>query len=203
MEKLYTNVEGIGWLCAVVDVVFPGVGWVAVSGCEEVKLRVFAPEWMYVGLRRPLLTNEQYRNRRRYVGIPHRVPNKLKASRKRALLEQRQPLPALGNANAQKPRESWWARLIAEEKVALLEAGSPEAMLDAGADVMGAPRLLPGWARQREQKEYRREHKRNKERRRAMHEARALRQLAEGAAAAENIVGVGQLLDGLERAEVG
>jgi len=71
VQKFVAELDGIGSRSSVVDVVFPGVGWIAITGSGRFKIRATAPEWMKVGLRQPLCLFETWTNyRKNYLGIP-------------------------------------------------------------------------------------------------------------------------------------
>jgi len=55
------TIEGRGWNEAAVDVVLPGLGWVAVTGCGSCKVSVELPVPVSPVLREPLLPEESYK----------------------------------------------------------------------------------------------------------------------------------------------
>ena len=60
-QRTFT-LEGIGWQASVVDVVFPGLGWVAITGCQKFTIDTHYLPGIKVGLRRPLLLRDTYQN---------------------------------------------------------------------------------------------------------------------------------------------
>ena len=73
MEKKQTwNLNGIGLQCAVCDVVFPGIGWISLTGIENIQFTAFGIKDLKIGVRKPLLARDMYRNVKKYQGIPHK-----------------------------------------------------------------------------------------------------------------------------------
>ena len=64
------EIEGIGWQASVCDVVFPGIGWIAITGCGKIKLHGYAPKDLKIGIRKPLIPRDTYKNVRKYYGKP-------------------------------------------------------------------------------------------------------------------------------------
>jgi len=61
LEEHELRVEGRGWGEAAVDVVFPGLGWIAVTGAGECSVRVALPRGVRPITREPLLPEESWR----------------------------------------------------------------------------------------------------------------------------------------------
>lgn len=69
-EKQTWTMNGIGLQCAVCDVVFPGIGWIALTGTNRVKFTAHGVRDMKVGVRKPLLARDMYKNVKKFQGVP-------------------------------------------------------------------------------------------------------------------------------------
>ena len=56
------KLEGIGWQSSVIDVVFPGIGWIAVTGCGEFTITAHNLPGVKSGIRRALMPREMFRS---------------------------------------------------------------------------------------------------------------------------------------------
>lgn len=64
------ELEGTGWNEACVDVVFPGLGWVCLTGCGPIVIEAHAPEGVDVSIRPPLMPYEAKWTGVKYEGHP-------------------------------------------------------------------------------------------------------------------------------------
>ncbi|GJD08009.1 Uncharacterized protein YqeH [Galdieria sulphuraria] len=62
------EVDGVGWLQSSHDIVISGLGWVAVTGCGRLKVRVVAPKGVGVFLREPIAPFEVLKGVSKYTG---------------------------------------------------------------------------------------------------------------------------------------
>ncbi|CAJ1327962.1 unnamed protein product [Effrenium voratum] len=64
------ELTGNGWDEACMDIVFPGLGWVAITGCGDCVVEAHAPEGVEVMSREPLLPHEAKWTGVKYRGFP-------------------------------------------------------------------------------------------------------------------------------------
>lgn len=64
------EVTGTGWDEACVDVVFPGLGWISITGCGDCVLEAHAPVGVDITTREPLLPYEARWTGVKYRGFP-------------------------------------------------------------------------------------------------------------------------------------
>ena len=57
-KEVMLELEGKGWEEAATDIVLPGFGWVAITGCGPLKINVRAPQDMDITTRQALLPFE-------------------------------------------------------------------------------------------------------------------------------------------------
>ena len=69
-QKQSWEMNGIGLQCAVCDVVFPGIGWIALTGTNRVRFTAHGVKDLKVGVRKPLLARDMYRNVKKFQGVP-------------------------------------------------------------------------------------------------------------------------------------
>jgi len=62
------EIEGVGWSQSSHDIVVSGLGWIAVTGCGKLKIRVVAPKGVGVFLREPIAPFEVLKGVSRYSG---------------------------------------------------------------------------------------------------------------------------------------
>lgn len=68
-EKYPFKLRGDGWMRSSHDIVFPGLGWVAITGVGEIDLSVQCMEGMKPVLRSPLLPFESQTSIKKYHGL--------------------------------------------------------------------------------------------------------------------------------------
>jgi len=64
------EVTGTGWDEACVDIVFPGIGWISITGCGDCVLEAHAPEGVEISQREPLMPYEAKWTGVKYRGFP-------------------------------------------------------------------------------------------------------------------------------------
>lgn len=71
------KLKGIGWQHSVCDVVFPGIGWIAITGSGEFEINVYGIKGMKVGIRKPLMPREHFMSLKKYHGpYKYRLPGR-------------------------------------------------------------------------------------------------------------------------------
>eukprot|EP00438_Fugacium_kawagutii_P032334 Skav226351 [mRNA] locus=scaffold2980:290118:303127:- [translate_table: standard] len=64
------ELTGTGWDESCVDVVFPGLGWIAITGCGDCVVEAHAPEGVEISIREPLMPYEAKWTGVKYRGSP-------------------------------------------------------------------------------------------------------------------------------------
>jgi len=69
-ESQQFTLSGTGWDEACADIVFPGLGWVAITGCGECVVEAHVPAGVQVTIREPLMPHEARWTGVKYRGFP-------------------------------------------------------------------------------------------------------------------------------------